>query len=155
MAMEIEDPTERDYHITCKVIVKEVGYEDVQSKEIVTRTEQMVYLVPEHNTQMELFFKAWLPEDLDVHNEVVLESGYPIYGYFRGAVQRRNAQCTDHHIFVMSRGAEEDLKMMHDKRVTLRVLPASDDGRADSMKDFDLANDRSAEIVTIDNQKDL
>lgn len=148
-----EEKTQREYHLECKVVVKEISYLDEQSKESVQRTEQMVFLVPKHNTQMELFFHAWLPEDIGQHHEIVLEAGHPIYGYFRGAVQRRNADCKDHHIFVMSRGAEEDLKMLKNKTVKVRVLPANDDHKADGMKDFDLIDNKANQILDVSKGK--
>jgi hypothetical protein len=154
MAVEINDPAEKrlreTYVIECKVLVKEIGYVDEQSKENIQTTDEMVYLVPKHSTQMELFFHAWLPEDPDAHMEIAMLCGHPIYGYFKGAVMRRNKNCNEHHIFVMSKGAEEDLKMMKNKTIRIEVLSIDQEKLADNMKDFTLSGNRAAEIMEVD-----
>jgi len=153
MGIELFDPEEKKleqrYYLKCKVLVKEISYVDEQSKYTEQRSEEMVFLVPVHNTQMELFFTAWLPEDPEEHFEVVFEAGHPIYGVFKGAVRRRNKDCPEHHIFVMSRGAEEDLKMLRGKTVDIVSLPQSEEDQGDAQKDFDLSNNRASEIVDV------
>lgn len=154
MGIEFIDPQDKaereTYTLKCKVVVKEIPYVDEQSKENVQRTDQMVFLVPEQSTQMELFFFAWLPEDPDTHHEIAMKAGHPVYGYFKGAVMRRNDRCNQHHIFVMSRGAEEDLKMIKDKFLVVEVLPKDQEYQADYMKDYTLAGNRADDIMKID-----
>lgn len=151
---EVYDPEaqklKETYHLKCKVQVKAVSYLDEQSKETVARTDEMVFLIPHHSTQMELFFNAWLPEDPDSHTEIAIRAGHPIYGYFKGAVQRRNKNCKEHHIFVMSRGAEEDLKLMADKDIVLEILPVDQEYQADYMRDFTLSDNKADQIMSVD-----
>ena len=151
---EVYDPEEKKlqetYHLKCKVSVKAISYLDEQSKETVARTDEMVFLIPVHSTQMELFFNAWLPEDPDSHNEVAMRAGHPIYGYFKGAVQRRNKNCKEHHIFVMSRGAEEDLKLMNDRDIVVEILPANQEFQADYMRDYTLVDNKSNQVMEVD-----
>lgn len=150
--IQVNDPelkrTLQSYHLKCKVLVKEISYLDEQSKETVMRSEEMVFLVPELNTQGSLFLTAWLPETVEENHEVIFEAGHPIHGVFRGAVQRKNEKCGEHHIFVMSRGAEEDLKAMRGKTVFITALPANEEVKGDMMRDFDLADDKSDQIVS-------
>jgi hypothetical protein len=156
MAVEFLDPQEKalreTYFLDCKVLVKEISYLDEQSKENVQRTEEMVFLVPKHSTQMELFFHAWLPEDVGGTLEIAMKAGHPIYGYFKGAVQRRNSNCKEHHIFVMSRGAEEDLKMLRGKTVKIEVLPVNQEYQADYMKNFSVVDNKADKIMSVDSR---
>lgn len=144
-----EAKTEKEYHLKCKVLVKDVSYLDEQSKGSELKTEQMIFLIPQESTQRTMFLNAWLPDTVEEHHEVVFEGGYPVEGIFKGAVQRRNERCSEHHIFVMSRGAEEDLKAMNGKFIQVKSLPASNEHLGDTMKDFDLADNKADSIVSV------
>lgn len=154
MSVEFPCPEEQarneNYELKCKVHVKNITYEDVQSKGINGLiTEEMIFLEPYPSTQRDLFYFAWLPEyeqDFETkkiipgHTEVVCRAGHPINGFFRCSVHRIDERFNNsHYLFVMSKGAEEDLKAMRDKDIVLTVLNQNLDEKADYAKDFNLS----------------
>jgi hypothetical protein len=140
---------EQEYKLRCKVLIKEVTYEDFQSKGVLGNvTEKMAFLIPQEGTQRDLFFSAWLPDFeqdsegniVPTHNEVACKSGHPIYGFFRASVHRADERVREPYIFVMSRSVEEDLKALDGKFVIIDVLADAESEKSDYAKDFALAN---------------
>jgi hypothetical protein len=132
-------PEERRYIVTCRVLVKEVSYEDEQSTGTTTVTESLVFLLPEQSTQRDLFYNAWLPDTADTPVEIVCEAGHPVYGMFRAALWRRSQFTGDIHLFVMSKGAEEELKQINGKRIELTVYGEQEDQAIDGAhRDWEL-----------------
>ena len=132
--------------LKCKVLVKAVTYEDEQSKGSSKVTEDMVFLIPQEGDQRSFFFNKWLPDtEMDAY-EIGMEAGHPIHGVFRGCVKRGNRDCKEHHIFVMSRSAEEHLKntkksifnKLKNRYIRIQVLDESEDELVDQQEDFKL-----------------
>lgn len=139
-------PTQETYRLKCRVVIKEVSYEDEQSKETKLNTARMVFLVPKEGTQRDLFFAAWLPDSVEEWFEVALSVGAPINGPCRAAIMRKNARMDAHHLFVMSAGAEEDLlqefggtkkswTLFRNRDIEVEVLPETEDKILDLAKD--------------------
>lgn len=152
--LEFPDPEEKarseEYHLKVKIHVKTISYEDYQSKGVMGLvSEEMVFLEPMEGTQRDLFFMAWLPdmeqdpvtkEIVPGHTEVTCKAGHPIYGYFKCSVHRRDERFnTGPYMFVMTKAAEEDLKMMRGKELVLTVLSQDHEDLSDFSKDVDLA----------------
>lgn len=143
---KIPSATELHYHLKCKVVVKEVTYEDHQSKGVSMVTDTLVHLVPVESTQRDLFLMAWLPDTQDQTFEIGLKCAFPIYGVFRGCIKRANKVIDRPHIFVMSRGAEEELKALqraHPSQVVeidIEVLGEHEDDLLDNARDYELPN---------------
>lgn len=140
-------PTEREYHLNCKVVVKEISYEDEQSKGSSLNTAKMVFLIPSEGSQRDLFFAAWLPEAETERNEIGLIIGNPVNGPCRASVMRKNKNLSEHHIFVMSFGAEQDLVQfadskkwfnIRDRKISVTVLPENADVLLDQASDGDV-----------------
>lgn len=127
-----------EFVLRCLVDVREISYQDVQSKETVQRSEKMVFLIPQEGTQRSFFFAKWLPDVEKESPEIAMVIPYPVNGFVRGCVCRRDHRCPEHHIFVMSRGAEEDLKNIHGKTIEILVLHESLEYVLDGMKNYDL-----------------
>lgn len=147
--IECHDPQEemlkRDYHLKCKIIVKDISYDDEQSKGVQKITEKMVFLKPYESTQRTMFFNAWLPETKEEHFELACTAPYPIDGFFKASIHRVDDRFTEgHYLFVMSRGAEEDFKKMNGRDIEITVLSAESEDEADKMKDFDMALNKNA-----------
>jgi hypothetical protein len=144
------------YFLKCKLVVKETTYLDSQSKGEKLMTERFVYLIPELSTQRDLFLSAWLPETPDKGEEIGLMIGAPVNGFVRACLKRKNKNIDNHHIFVMSRGAEEDLKDYYDSKkgflglrrsiyLDVEVLGDHEENSLDGMKDFEIANKKHYE----------
>jgi hypothetical protein len=136
-------PTESRYNLKCKVLVKEVSYLDEQSKGASRISEKFVYLIPQESTQRDLFFAAWLPDTREEKYELGFTCGHPVSGFARGCIRRRNAEIGDHHIFVMSKGAEEDIKdwIQHvggPAMLNIEVLGEQEEELMDMIKDYSL-----------------
>jgi hypothetical protein len=161
MAIEFSDPEEQarseEYALKCKVHVKEITYEDFQSKgEMGLVTEEMIFLEPYPSTQRDLFFSAWLPDYeqdhitkkiVPTHTEVTCKAGHPIYGYFKCAVHRRDERFNSSpYLFVMTKAAEEELKMLRGKDIIFTVLGQDDENLGDYMKDYDLSGKKDIQV---------
>jgi hypothetical protein len=140
---------EQEYCLRCKVVIKEVTYEDFQSKGVLGNvTEKMAFLIPQEGTQRDMFFSAWLPDYeqdskgnvVPTHTEIACKTGHPVYGFFRASVHRPDERMSEPYIFVMSRSVEEDLKALDGKFVIIDVLGDSEIEKADYAKDYELAN---------------
>jgi hypothetical protein len=154
MAVEFPDPEERarseEYNLKVNVHVKKIAYEDYQSTgNLGLVEEEMVFLEPLESTQRDLFFNAWLPdyeqdpvtkEIVPGHTEVSCKAGHPIYGYFKCSVHRPDYRFKSQpYLFVMSKAAEEDLKIMNGKSINITVLSQDNENLGDYAKDYDLA----------------
>lgn len=121
MSDEIEGRTTQDrFYLSAKVIKKPISFRSRQSGRKEFNAEgTAVILVPEQSTECDCFFSAWLPEKISPeeasvikdlpsnYSEIVFETGYPINGYFRGALCPANSLINRPHIFVMTKRAEE------------------------------------------------
>lgn len=144
---------DREFDLKCKVKVIHQAYKEVADGRQHETTS--VCLVPDMEaTETWMFLTAWLPQagticmaceniDLNIgsdtcpkcgsskvkteHNECPAFVTYPVNSPCRMAVLRKNKYCTEHHLFVMSSGVEEELRHMDGKQVNVRVFPASMD----------------------------
>ncbi len=133
---EIQGRTTADrFELTCRVMEKSLSYKDTQSRgKTSLETAKVIVLVPLDGTEADCFFSAWLPERLSdaeklllgekaqEYIEVVMEGGFPICGYFRGAVEWGNALHDRPHIFVMTKQAEVKLSSYVGKTIRLTTL---------------------------------
>lgn len=133
-------PTERTYQLKCKVVAKNVSYEDEQSTGVQMVSEVFTFLIPEPSTQRDLFYSAWLPETTKECIEVVCQAGYPIYSPFRCALWRRTQHVGEIHLFVMTKAVEEELKLMNGENLVIEVLGEQQDNLADHQKDYEIIN---------------
>jgi hypothetical protein len=137
-------PEDLTYYLNCEVIVKEVPYEDEQSTGTTQQTDLMVFLRIKESSQRDLFYAAWLPDMDDESHEVVCRAGNPIDGYFRCAVFRRSKNFQEKHLFVMSKGAEEELKRIPQGwNLYIEVLPQNDDTMADQAKAWEIPGQKN------------
>jgi hypothetical protein len=140
----ITQPTELRYNLKCKILIKEVTYQDHQSKGVTNVTETLVYLIPQESTQRDLFYAAWLPDTREERFEIGFTVGHPINGFVRGCIKRRNETIKDHHIFIMSKGAEEDLKDYFCGKehayLNIEVLGEHEEELLDLAKNYALSN---------------
>ena len=144
---ESRDPTEREYHLNCKVVIKEVSYADHQSTETKQVARKLVYLVPDESTQRNKFLDAWLPRfaatsddvlnDPSASCEIVFLMGHPFKQPARGAVMAANHRCGEHHIYLMNLGLTQLLcdQLFDGRVVPVTVLPSSYDGPEGSAAD--------------------
>jgi hypothetical protein len=155
MSLEFIDPEEKarseEYHLNVKVHVKKITYQDYQSKGYLGLVEEeMVFLEPLESTQRDLFFMAWLPdyeqdpvtkEIVAGHTEVVCKAGHPIYGYFKCSFHRADERFKSQpYLFVMTKSAEEELKNLNGKVLSITVLSQDQEHLGDYVKDYDLVN---------------
>jgi|WetSurMetagenome_2_1015567.scaffolds.fasta_scaffold06944_5 hypothetical protein len=130
------EPTEQTYNLKCNIVVKEISYDDIQSKGSQGNvTRKIVCLVPYESSEMYRFFSAWLglPGKLV---EVVLKIEHPFHVYARGAVLHpmsldpAQSHIEDHHIFLMSHGLTQIIlgkPHLHGKDIVLSTCPESED----------------------------
>ena len=119
----VQRTTQDRFHLICKVTTKRISYRDHQSRgKQSNETADVILLLPIQTSEADCFYSAWLPEklteeemaqtkDYKPYSEVVMEAGYPINGYFRGAVEWGNHLIPQPHIFVMTKEAEERLQL--------------------------------------------
>lgn len=129
-------PTNIPYQLRCKIEIKRIQTQDLGK----VFERQVAFLIPEINDQAERCFSAWLPdlaEPADKYYEIAMYLGSPINAPCRGAIQRRNAQCQEHHIFVMSKGVEDYFidKKMNGTLLRVKVLPESMEAEAEAAPD--------------------
>ena len=143
MSIDCHDPREKAcdirYILTCKVEVKDCSYEDEQSKGTVIVNEKLVFLIPQDNDQRSRFYHAWLPDSESECQELSATMGHPIFSAFRVALWRTNHFMQKIHLFVMSKGAEEMLKKLNGKNVTVEILGQNEDHLADGQLDYDIS----------------
>lgn len=133
------------FHLVAKIQTKKFSHRDLQSRNRETQeTSEAVVLVPDQSTECDLFFRAWLPpkfspeklrelmdkgRSADVYAEIVMETGSPIFGYFRGALVHADHRLDRPHIFVMTKGAQDRLRKLAGKRIQLTVLGCQEEDR--------------------------
>lgn len=139
MSEEIETRTTASrFYLTCKVVKKKFSYKDLQSRNKTSnQTAESIILVPEQTTECDLFLNAWLPPQytpdelklmmerkipVEAYHEIVMETGMPVNGYFRGALTRADFRLDRPHIFVMTHKAEQLLAKMEGKKIRVTVL---------------------------------
>jgi hypothetical protein len=130
MSDEIDDPTEREYHLECKVAIKTVrSFDQKPNGEEFVIDRTMAFLIPEYNDQCTYFLNAWLPETREEVFEIATFIKPPIASPCRVGIRRGNEIIEKHHMVVMSKGIEEELvdKKFDGKSIRLQVLPASMD----------------------------
>jgi len=147
--------------LKCKVVSKQVSYVDHQSKTDIVMTEDFIYLIPQEGTQRDLFLDTWYPEVSTDVSEIGIRAGQPIYGTFRACLKRSNNIINEPHIFVMSRGAEEEFKkLIRAKKgffnptgkvyIEVEVLGEHEDELLDTMKDFHLSGKKDfSQIMSV------
>lgn len=157
-AIRKSEGTESYYELKCKVKVVRHSFKEIDDKRV--HETKSVFLVPNsESTESMMFLMAWLPDVSKVcldcgydavrvdedkcksceSERVKLEwhecpsfIAYPVNSPSRLAVLRKNNLCSDHHLMVMSSGAEQDLLNMDGKDVLVRIFPASEDAICDS-----------------------
>ncbi len=134
-----KQPTQIRYFLKCKVVVKDVSYDDEQSTGVQKVTENFVYLIPQEGTQRTKFLMTWLPDtDLECQ-EIGCEIGHPVYSLFRAALWRRTVHMEQIHIMVLTKATEDLLKPLNGKTVQLEVLGEDEDEILDGQADVDMA----------------
>lgn len=143
-----EDRKNKPYVLKCKVTIKPIEYNDIQSTGTTKRTEEMAFLSPIQTTERDKFFGAWMPDEEYV--ELVAEVGHPIYGPMRCSFHKPDKRMNHHYIFVMTKSSEEALKALNGKEIVITILPQGEDTKADNQKDFALAGNKNAGTYTSD-----
>jgi hypothetical protein len=100
----------------------------------------MIFLIPEESTQRDMLFSKYLQDLPGDHTELGAAFGSPVGGVARLALMRSDHRCSDHYLFVMTKGAEEDLKHCDGGVVEVRILPEDADQMLDFQKDFHIEN---------------
>ncbi len=107
-------------------------------------------LVPEEGTQTNGMLAAWLPDfdlrdetpelqTLDKMSEVLINIGHPVGGYARAGVIRGSQWHADPHLFVQTKGVEEDLLTCVGQRVVITVQDARKEYQLSVLtRDYDL-----------------
>jgi hypothetical protein len=122
------------------VEVKHIGYEDYQSKGKSQAEDDMVFLIPLEGTSRDCLFARWLPDVAGSHTEVAAFLPSPVSGLARLALMRRDHRSPEnHYLFVMTKGAEEDLKNHHGREMEIDIFGEEHDALLDRQKDFALA----------------
>lgn len=138
--MLTEKLPEPEFRVRCRVEVKHIGYEDWQSKGKSQAEDDMVFLIPLESTSRDCLFSRWLPDTAGQHTEVASYLPSPVSGLARLALMRRDQRSPEHHyLFVMSKGAEEDLKRHHGREIEIDIFGEEFDHLLDKQKDFMLA----------------
>lgn len=153
---------EKEYNLKCVIKIIRQSYKEVSDGRI--HESSSVLLLPDMEaTETSRFFSVYLPdiasvclecgnEDLRIynencpkcdssriyteHSEVPSWIGNPVHSPCRLAVLRKNNYCTQHHLFVMSTGVEDELRNMNGRSVLLTILPTSQDEVCDTAKSF-------------------
>lgn len=148
--MSIDNLPSAEFIIKCKVATRDVAYLDVQSKFAESRTEQMVFLIPQESTMRDFFYAKWLPDfGTEEKPEIAMILPSPVNGFVRGCVLRRDARCDEHHIFVMTRAAEEDLKALDGREIIVHVLHEDYEAVTDFTKNYDLPGKRMVDTESV------
>ncbi len=152
--------TEDEYELLCKVVVQPRSFYEIADKKFHEAT--MVLLLPRlETTECSRFLSTYLPEvgticydckntDLRAdqikcphcaservhteHTEVVGWLAHPVHSTSRLALLRKNNYCSQHHLFVMGSGAEQDLLQFDGQEVPVKIFSSLEDHRADAAK---------------------
>lgn len=152
-------PTEQEYHLKCKIVVKEISYNDIQSQgSLGVVTRKIVCLVPIDCSETYRFLSAWMGMPGKIV-EVCLRIDHPFHQYARGAVMHPNtvdpeqSHLDEHHIFLMSYGLSQIMigkAALHDREIEVVVLPESEDHPDGSPADHADAGD---DLLTFDKKE--
>lgn len=128
-----QEPTQRKYHLTCKVTAKKMSFEDYQSKGRFQNENWFVFLEPVENDERNRFFAAWIPDVANEHHEVVLEIGHPIHMPGRAAVFRSSVRFPKPHLQLMTYGLTQEIieKKLYDREMLVTILGEEEDNAAD------------------------
>lgn len=154
---------DREYHLKCKVQKIRQNYVELSDKRL--HEASAIVLIPDPlATETSMFLTEYLPDvstvcldcgtdDLRIYYtecpkcggtkiktefaEVPAWIAAPVNSPCRLAVLRKNNYCTEHHLFVMSTGVEEDLKLMDGKTINLTILPLDQDAVTDAAKSIE------------------
>lgn len=152
--------TDEEYNLICTVEVQRRSFYEIADKKFYD--SNMVLLLPRlETTECSRFLTTYLPDvgtlcldcketDLRAdqikcphcgservhteHTEVVGWLADPVHGPSRLALLRKNNYCSQHHLFVMGSGAEQDLMDCHGKEVYVKIFSSLDDNLADTAK---------------------
>jgi hypothetical protein len=149
-----EEALNQEYHLKCKVTVKPITYDDVQSNGTTRRTEDMAFLTPTEGDQKNFFFSAWLPDFGEKWTEIVAVAAHPISGPIRCSVHRTDHRMPHSYIFVMTKSAEEALKAINGREINIVVQPKNKDALGDKQRDYDLALNKNKGIH-VDTEKGI
>jgi hypothetical protein len=139
---------EPEFYLRCRVDVNFIEYEDHQSTGKTAAQADMVFLVPQESTHRDLFFAKYLPDVAGEAVELPAIIPYPVSGLARVAIMRRDKRCHEHYLFVMSKGAEEDLKECKGRVIDVQILSENDDNILDFQKDYSLPDQKKFDILT-------
>ena len=128
------EPTNRKYVLNCLVVIKRKGYTDYKGRKL---EDDLAYLVPQEGDQRDRFIMAWLPESDEDSIECVGMIASPVDSSCRFKVKRANSGIDKPHLFVMSKGCEDILKLMEGKKISVTVLPESEEAQGDEAIDTD------------------
>lgn len=152
--------THKEYDLLCTVEVQKRSYVEITDGK--QHEDTMVILKPRlETTQAGRFLMAYLPDTgtvcLKCHAEGLRADqtkcpecgsdqiktewtevpgfiGSPVHSPSRLALLRKNNYCSQHHLFVMGTGAEQDLKAFDGKEVHVTILSALADNEMDNAK---------------------
>lgn len=118
----IKSPTDREYHLNCRVkFHRKYVHENGRSYE-----RDLVILVPEDSDERTRFLSAWLPDSREEYFELASIMSPPIDSPCRLSVHRGpDDKSEKHYLFVMSKGVEEII-LEHIKEgaiIPLKILP--------------------------------
>lgn len=122
--MERDELTKLKYPIRCKIKKKRLSGIDSKGK---LCEDDVVLLIPIQSTSMQSFLYAWLPDDPSETFEINTFIPHPINSYCRCKIRRKNKDCDEHHLFVMSHGCEQELLKLDGSEIHLTVLSENDD----------------------------
>lgn len=140
LSKKIPDP---EFVLRCRVEVKKIAYTDLQSqgeKEARQVEADMVFLIPLEGDQRDYMFSKYLPHVRGESTELPAMIPYPVSGFARVALMRRDKRCDEHYLFMMTKAVEEDLKECAGRELEVRILDEKDDAVLDLQKDFFIAN---------------
>ena len=159
-SVESQLGTDREYDLLCKVEVQKRSYTEIADGKQHEAT--MVLLKPRlETTEASRFLMAYLPEVGTVclkcdaeglradqikcpecgsdaikteWTEVPAWIASPVHSPSRLALLRKNNYCSQHHLFVMGTGAENDLMDFDGKEVHVKIFSALADHEVDNAK---------------------
>lgn len=137
------DPCEREYTLNCLVCKISQSFLATKANgDRVQQEDESIILIPEESSQRDAFFAAWLPDfdlrdenpvlqPLDKMSELILNIAYPIGAYSRAGVIRSSQWCDKPHLFIQTKGVEQDLMLCVGQKLVVTTQ--------DSRKEYDLS----------------
>ena len=157
-----ESKWEPDYNLKCRVKKIKQTFTDIVDK-AQHETDSILLIPDKDNTASWIFWRDWLPEGSKIckdcgNEDVRIEDNecskckganlvldyaelpafipHPVYSNCRLGILRKNNMCDEHHLFVMSSGAEKDLSAMDGKNVMVSIFHPDNDEMCDTAKDI-------------------